>query len=1110
MTPLRIKTIQQRMAMMVGLLYCALLLLPQIFPVQAVQSLLEISEIMYDAPGTDTNQEWIEVHNISGSAIDLANWKLFEANANHSLTLVQGSSILTASEYAVLTGSGAVFLANHNGYTGNIFTTVFSLSNTGETLNLKDGTGTVMDSMTYSGVSGAAGNGYTLEKNSAGVFQESLVAGGTPGQENSVNSSSNGNENSDLGNQNLNGGTPNENGQLNENTNSLFNSNSTISDNGNDNLNGNANLQENTNFNDNTNAVTTNVNGQGNANDNFNSNSNLNNNSNDPPVLTPGSLLIHELYPRPVTGEQEWIELYNTTPETIRLEDVTLQDNTTAPQQLSGTIAGQGFLVIEPSPVSLNNDGDILTLKNNRGDILDQMQYGSFQNTGHNAPAADASQSIGRFPDGTDTNLDDQDFKIFGTPTKGLPNTVDNHRPTAVITLQSPYKTTGNAPFSLNLTGEQSSDPDGDTLTYFWEYDDGYTETSANPAAHKYLIPGSYLVRLAVTDSWGEVSTQALSVTVFAAAPSNGGVSESGSTPLVIVDGCSDTTTSKAVRISEILPNPSGVDAAEEFIELYNDGDLPLQLCNWRLDDGDGGSKPFTITKQIVLAPRSYIVFSSLETKIALNNDTDYVRLYDSAGELMQTVSYEDATEGKSYALTEQEWTWSEPTPGQRNMVNRQTILSGFVFSEIYPNPPGKDEGGEFVELINAAEESRDVQGWQIQQGKSLYTFPESVRVSPQSVFGFGLAGTKITLKNTTGSLMLLDPSGKIQDTLTYVDVPEGESLSRFINDAAEPIWEWSEPTFTLQNKRTPLVVTALPAGGEFHNSVTIELSTPKSNAEIFYTFQPQSSLEEFESYNSLVVLENSRDIWFYAETEEGERSPVFFERYVVQERKGSQEGILISELYPDPKGADNGTEWIELINNMDEPVMVQNYSFVNKNRKKLRLSAEVTLAPEERYVVKITDPKFHLTNSSDVIELYCPDGSLCDTASYGESKTGLSFVRPDAPGEVAFLPSTTATPGKINKVTSVQKKVKATKKSSKKAVTPAAILANILRSPVKTMAGLNVQFLQTGKSGAVEGTVLTSQSSGNFWVTLLLTGLLLFGTLLSGILYYFHRNKKV
>ncbi len=74
MGPLRNISFRRIIPSLVCFLYLFVLLVAQILPVRAVEGTIQISEIMYDAPGKDTNQEWIELHNSSGSAIDLANW----------------------------------------------------------------------------------------------------------------------------------------------------------------------------------------------------------------------------------------------------------------------------------------------------------------------------------------------------------------------------------------------------------------------------------------------------------------------------------------------------------------------------------------------------------------------------------------------------------------------------------------------------------------------------------------------------------------------------------------------------------------------------------------------------------------------------------------------------------------------------------------------------------------------------------------------------------------------------------------------------------------------------------------------------------------------------
>jgi PKD repeat protein len=60
-----------------------------------------------------------------------------------------------------------------------------------------------------------------------------------------------------------------------------------------------------------------------------------------------------------------------------------------------------------------------------------------------------------------------------------------------------PYNGATGQPISFDGSG--SSDPDGDALTYAWDFGDGGTATSAM-ASHTYAGAGSYLVTLTVTD----------------------------------------------------------------------------------------------------------------------------------------------------------------------------------------------------------------------------------------------------------------------------------------------------------------------------------------------------------------------------------------------------------------------------------------------------------------------------------------------------------------------------------------------------------------------------------------------------------------------------------
>lgn len=142
--------------------------------------------------------------------------------------------------------------------------------------------------------------------------------------------------------------------------------------------------------------------------------------------------VINEIYSHTNSGEVEWIELYNSRPTPLSLDGYTIGDNTSEdnsppPTNLSAfTIPANGYLVLEKSTdfsFELNNPGDIVRLKKSGTDI-DVVAYGTYDdgNTGDNVPAAPQGTSIGRNPNGQDTNHDNTDFVIFDIPTKGSAN----------------------------------------------------------------------------------------------------------------------------------------------------------------------------------------------------------------------------------------------------------------------------------------------------------------------------------------------------------------------------------------------------------------------------------------------------------------------------------------------------------------------------------------------------------------------------------------------------------------------------------------------------------------------------------------------------------------
>ena len=123
---------------------------------------VQVTEIMYNAPGSDTGREWVEVSNTGATPVDLSGWKLFEAGVNHALSLTSGTTTLLSGATAVIANNTEKFLVDYPQYAGTLFKSSFSLSNTGEALALKDKSLVAEDSVSYSSGMGADGDGNSL------------------------------------------------------------------------------------------------------------------------------------------------------------------------------------------------------------------------------------------------------------------------------------------------------------------------------------------------------------------------------------------------------------------------------------------------------------------------------------------------------------------------------------------------------------------------------------------------------------------------------------------------------------------------------------------------------------------------------------------------------------------------------------------------------------------------------------------------------------------------------------------------------------------------------------------------------------------------------------
>ncbi|MFI0732011.1 PQQ-dependent sugar dehydrogenase [Streptomyces sp. NPDC021225] len=96
-----------------------------------------------------------------------------------------------------------------------------------------------------------------------------------------------------------------------------------------------------------------------------------------------------------------------------------------------------------------------------------------------------------------------------------IENATDGHSPSLQA---SADRTSGQAPMKVQFSSAGTTDQDGDTLTYSWDFGDGGTSTAANPA-HKYAKNGTYTATVTARDPSGRTGSASVQIVVGNTAP---------------------------------------------------------------------------------------------------------------------------------------------------------------------------------------------------------------------------------------------------------------------------------------------------------------------------------------------------------------------------------------------------------------------------------------------------------------------------------------------------------------------------------------------------------------------------------------------------------------
>ena len=279
-------------------------------------------------------------------------------------------------------------------------------------------------------------------------------------------------------------------------------------------------------------------------------------------------------------------------------------------------------------------------------------------------PAPTDTQTV---PDSTDTfPQNPASGPTEGSAADGAPVSTDppsaetpaqpNQPPIAVIRTQQ--WTRG---MDLNVTGEDSSDPDGDRLGFMWAFEPGITDNRENPAQYHFTVPGEKTVTLTVTDEHGaSVSTSIMYV---------------ATQPVVMVAQSVRMEPSQSAKsynwgdvvVTSALPNPTGKDEGQEVLVLRNRLSVEVDLSGWAFENSKRKRADLPSLK---IGPDASIELKGSDIGFSLVNSGDKLVLLDAAGNKIDEFSWDECKEGQVVLRPE----WAEGEAEVTRVVDGDTF----------------------------------------------------------------------------------------------------------------------------------------------------------------------------------------------------------------------------------------------------------------------------------------------------------------------------------------------------------------------------------------------------------------------------------------------------
>lgn len=303
-------------------------------------------------------------------------------------------------------------------------------------------------------------------------------------------------------------------------------------------------------------------------------------------------------------------------------------------------------------------------------------------------------------------------------------------------------------------------------------------------------------------------------------------------------------------------------------------------------------------------------------------------------------------------------------------------LEKNIIISELLISPAGDDTKMEFIEIYNVGSVVADISGWLMEDmsGKvGKYIFPVGAKINPGEYRALYSSTTKLSLNNSGDGASLKDAAGGLIFR-TPLSAAAKEGIAFAIKDG---MWLWtSEPTPGREN-------------------IVKEIVEKKKGSE--------SQAEK------IAVDADTEKVDVSVETEAVSDDEIDYD---------FSDGIIVSEIFPDPVGRDNkegSFEWVEIFNENDKGVNLRGWcldDILEKGSKMFCFPNDKIIAPHGFLVLSSAETGIAFNNSEEEVNLLWPDKRAADNISYQKAKEGFSYSLSER-GTWSWTKE--LTPGRIN-----------------------------------------------------------------------------------------------